>query len=96
MEETYREESIWGKECKAAVDLQEQEQLPEQVQVQDQENEKRVKAITGEQQDASEQNTIVESRMMNPLASLVNIKLPRVAHVGPYSPFFFFVPHLIV
>lgn len=62
MEETYREESVWGKECKTAViDLQ---SPPMQDNI-----EKRAATV-----DLSEQNTIVESKMMNPLASLVRIK----------------------
>jgi MFS family permease len=92
MEETYREESVWGKECKtAAVDLQEasidNEHCTAAITGEQQGNEKRIAEITGEHLDVSEQNTIVESKMMNPLASLVKIMLTHFVYVFIFTTF---------
>ncbi|RCH77940.1 hypothetical protein CU098_002304, partial [Rhizopus stolonifer] len=61
MEETYRQESIWGKESKATA-------------LEDIETDK----ITPPVQDVSEQNTMIESKMINPLSSLALLRHPFV------------------
>ncbi|KAI9481026.1 MAG: major facilitator superfamily domain-containing protein [Benjaminiella poitrasii] len=64
MEETYREESTWGKESKAIIN-----HFPEEE-----------KTTSTEDPDMilSEQNTIVETKMMNPLSALTLLKHPFV------------------
>lgn len=67
MEETYREESVWGKESKA---IEKNE---------DQDDEKRSNPVDeNDQLDTSEQNTMTESKMMNPFASLALLRHPFV------------------
>lgn len=67
MEETYREESVWGKESKAIEKNK------------DQDDEKRSNPVDeSDQLDISEQNTVTESKMMNPFASLALLRHPFV------------------
>ena len=53
MEETYRQESVWGKESKVPGEKEEEE------------------SNVVINKDTSEENTMVETKMVNPLASLV-------------------------
>ncbi|EPB81186.1 hypothetical protein HMPREF1544_12108 [Mucor circinelloides 1006PhL] len=71
MEETYREESIWGKESKAVIDSKNE----------DADNEKQPNLVSDNEQlqvDTSEQNTMTETKMMNPFASLALLRHPFV------------------
>ncbi|KAG1115396.1 hypothetical protein G6F42_013948 [Rhizopus arrhizus] len=71
MEETYREESIWGKESKAISDSKNE----------DVGNEKQPSLVLNDEQqqvDTSEQNTMTEVKMMNPFASLALLRHPFV------------------
>ncbi|CEP09487.1 hypothetical protein [Parasitella parasitica] len=64
MEETYREESVWGKESKAVT----------------QNDEKQGTTVTENEklELESEQNTVTEPKMMNPFASLALLRHPFV------------------
>ncbi|KAI8646559.1 major facilitator superfamily domain-containing protein [Parasitella parasitica] len=64
MEETYREESVWGKESKAVTRSDEKQDSTVT------ENEKL--------EIESEQNTVAEAKMMNPFASLALLRHPFV------------------
>ncbi|KAI7905292.1 major facilitator superfamily domain-containing protein [Cokeromyces recurvatus] len=66
MEETYREESVWGKECKTVDNYIDNEKT------------QRMSVAADQELASSEQNTIVESKMMNPLSSLALLRHPFV------------------
>lgn len=70
MEETYREESVWGKDSKAVINKNEQDH--------DEEKMPSYAVAENEQLDGSEQNTVTETGMMNPLASLALLRHPFV------------------
>lgn len=77
MEETYREESVWGKEYTGkSVNI-----MSEKLQEDDDNNsvtnqEKGLSAL--ENNNLSEQNTVIESKVMNPLSALALLRHPFV------------------